>query len=202
MGAMRPVSARRKNRPQRPLSRNGLPSALRSFLCVDLRGVENNWNQKPVDELRTMSRGSRLGAMLATLDVDPRHPLGKNSQRLPPERAFALFDALCEELADLVLFDVPDVAWRPLLAILAPSESAESPYPKELHSTTLDTSGEGLLLLVEGRLAAEAASVALAPSSLPSSEGLDPLLWSDIRLAVLPMLESVRDKNRCMLAEV
>jgi len=169
---------------------------------VDLRGVENNWNQKPVDELRTMSRGSRLGAMLATLDLDPRHPLGKNSQRLQPERAFALFDALCEELADSVLFDVPDVAWRPLLAILAPAESAESPYPKELHTATLDASGEGLLLLVEGRLAAEAASVALAPSSLPSSEGLDPLLWSDIRLAVLPMLDSVRDKSRCLLAEV
>jgi hypothetical protein len=165
-----------------------------------LRSVENSWNQKPVDELRSISRGSRIGALLTTLDLDPRHPLGKNSQRLPAERAFALFDALCEELADSVLFDVPAVAWRPLLSILVPSESAESPYPKELHTAHSD--GEGLLLLLDGRLAAESATVALQPSSLPSrNEQIDPHLWSDVRLSVLPMLESVRDKSRSLLME-
>ena len=199
---MRPVSARRKSRPLRPLLRSTQPGEPRSFLCVDLRGVENHWNQKPVDELRSLSRGSRLGAMLTTLDLDPRQPLGKNSQRLSIARAFALFDALCEELADAMLFDVPAVAWRPLVSILAPTDSAESPYPKELQAAASDEREEGLLLLLEGRLAAEAASVLLGPSALPSSPGLDPLLWSDLRLAILPMLESVRDKNRCLLTEL
>jgi len=197
---MRMVTARRKNRPPRPLPKPGLARTQRSFFCVDLRSVENIWNQKPADELRSMSRGSRLGALLATLDLDPRHPLGKNSQRLAPERAFALFDALCEELADLVLFDVPESAWRPLLSILVPADSAESPYPKDLHGLTGE--GEGLLLLLEGRMAAETAAVALQPSSLPESDGvLDPLLWSDVRVALLPMLESVRDKSRSLLME-
>ena len=199
---MRPVSARRKSRHLRPLLRSTQPGGPRSFLCVDLRGVENHWNQKPVDELRSLSRGSRLGAMLTTLDLDPRQPLGKNSQRLSIARAFALFDALCEELADAMLFDVPAVAWRPLVSILAPTDSAESPYPKELQAAASDEREEGLLLLLEGRLAAEAASVLLGPSALPSSPGLDPLLWSDLRLAILPMLESVRDKNRCLLTEL
>ncbi len=140
--------------------------------------------------------------MLTTLDLDPRQPLGKNSQRLSIARAFALFDALCEELADAMLFDVPAVAWRPLVSILAPTDSAESPYPKELQAAASDEREEGLLLLLEGRLAAEAASVLLGPSALPSSPGLDPLLWSDLRLAILPMLESVRDKNRCLLTEL
>ena len=199
---MRPVSARRKSRPLRPLLRSTQPGGPRSFLCVDLRGVENHWNQKPVDELRSLSRGSRLGAMLTTLDLDPRQPLGKNSQRLSIARAFALFDALCEELADAMLFDVPAVAWRPLVSILAPTDSAESPYPKELQAAASDEREEGLLLLLEGRLAAEAASVLLGPSALPGSPGLDPLLWSDLRLAIVPMLESVRDKNRCLLTEL
>lgn len=199
---MRPVSARRKSRPLRPLTRSAQPGGPRSFLCVDLRGVENHWNQKPVDELRAMSRGSRLGALLTTVDLDPRHPLGKNAQRLSVGRAFSLFDALCEELADSVLFDVPEVAWRPLIGILAPTDSAESPYPKELQAATSEDSEEGLVLLLDGRLAAEAASVLLGPSALPSSPGLDPLLWSDLRLAIVPMLESVRDKNRSLLTEL
>ncbi len=201
MALMRIVSSRRKSRPQRSLSGMQQSASPRSFLCVDLRSVESHWNQKPVDDLRQQSRGSRLGALLATLDLDPRHPLGKNFQRLPTDRAFALFDALCEELADAVLFDVPHVAWQPLLQLLVPLDGGESPYPKELHSTVGGESAEGLLLLLEGRLAAESATVALQPSSLPSMSGLDPLLWSDVRSALLPMLESVRDKSRALLME-
>lgn len=201
MAMMRIVSARRKNRPVRPLPASNLRGSPRSFFCVDLRSVENHFYQKPVDELRQLCRGSRLGALLATLDLDPRHPLGKNFQRLPTGQAFALFDALCEELAESVLFDVPHVAWQPLLQLLLPIDGGESPYPKELHTAVGLESDEGLLLLLEGRLAAEAATVALQPSLLPSGSGLDPLLWSDVRHALLPMLESVRDKSRALLME-
>lgn len=198
---MRPVLARRATRPKRLLASSGA-SSTRSFFCVDLRAVENHFQQKTLEELRQQGRGSRLGALLSTLDLDPRYPLQKNLHRWPQNRAFAVFEALCEEMADTVLFDVPQTAWRPLLALLLPGGVAEAPYPKELMRETADEKSEGMLLLLEDRFAAESAQNALLPSMLPAeATDLDAQLWADVRQAVLPMLEAVRDKGRALLVE-
>jgi hypothetical protein len=130
--------------------------------------------------------------------------LAKTRSDWQPERAFALFDALCEELADLGAVRCPRCQRGDrCLSILAPSDSAESPYPKDLHTATLDASGEGLLLLVEGRLAAETAAVALA-AQLAAGAAKDCLTRCSgamSALALLPMLESVRDKSRSLLMQ-
>jgi len=212
---MRTLPVRRASRPKRSLSPLAQVTSQRSLLCVDLRAIENHFQQKPVEELRHQSRGSRLGALLSTLDLDPRYPLQKNLQRLPLGQACAVFDALCEELADSVLFDMPKVAWQPLVELLAPQGFAESPYPKELSADSADETSEGLLLLVEGRFAAEAAHSALQPAFLPKGAsrpdglgesqetrvGPDAPLWMDVRQTVLSMLESVREKGRALLME-
>ena len=93
-------------------------------------------------------------------------------------------------MAESAIFDVPEQAWRPLLALLCPHGTAESPYPslapaplasspfgplvealtrsgpragsaaKDSLADAASASGEGLVLLAEGRLHAEAAAVA------------------------------------------
>lgn len=143
-------------------------SGPRTLWCVDLRAAEATWSQRPVEEVRDLSRGGRLGALLSDLDLDPRRSLRHNARTLQPSRARQLFDALCEELADAVLHDVPQPVWAALLPLLAPHGSGESPYPRDEEPAWLPGEGgaaeppraEGLVLLAEGRLAAEAAAVA------------------------------------------
>ena len=234
---MRFSASRRRARPERPLpsQRPEGTAGPRTLYCIDLRAVEIAWAQRPLEELRVVSRGGRLGAILSGLDLDPRHPLAKNVQHMAPGRVQQLFEALCEEMAESALFDIPEQAWRPLLALLCPHDTAESPYPSlapptgtatgtafrfltgaagPLTAPARDTladgeggaasaSSEGLVLLAEGRLHAEAAAVACSRSGAPPASlgPIDPLLWSTILHSLMPMLDAVRDRNRVLIME-
>ena len=237
---MRFSASRRRSRPERPLpsERPEGSAGPRTLYCVDLRAVELAWSQRPLEELRVVSRGGRLGAILSGLDMDPRHPLAKNVQHMSGPRIQQLFEALCEEMAELALFDVPEQAWRPLLALLCPHGTAQSPYPPLLQpsaspagfsfgplsdapprsaprasaagkdsltdsTSATDAESEGLVLLAEGRLHAEAAAVACSRAGTPptGSAALDPALWSSILQSVMPMLDAVRDRNRALVME-
>lgn len=196
--------SRRRSRPERPLP-SSLPKGLgpRTLLCVDLRAVETSWSQRPLEELRYSSRGGRLGALFAGLDMDPRHPLAKNAKMMSPLRIRQLFDALCEEMAEALIHDVPEVAWRALLPLLCPHGAAESPYPKEGLSEANTTDGAGLVVLAEGHIQAESASMAFTRAAGPptGSEPMDQVLWSDLVSHLLPMLDAVRDRSRALLME-
>jgi hypothetical protein len=220
---MRIPASRRRSRPERPLPSEAQAGSAgpRTLLCVDLRAVETAWSQRPLEELRQVGRGGRLGAVFSSLDLDPRYPLSKNASLLLPRRIQQIFDALCEELADAVLFDVPEPVWRRLLPLVCPHGAGESPYPKEGQTGAAPgTSGsagssagssdgadprsrEGLVVLAEGRLHAEAAAVALSRTTTPPAglEEVDQALWADILQSLLPMLEAVRDRSRALLIE-
>jgi hypothetical protein len=176
----------------------------RSLFCVDLRAVETTWAQRPLEEVRHMSRGGRLSQICAGLDLDPRRSLARNAAGLMPARAQQLFDALCEELADAALYDVPRSVWLALLPLLAPHGHGESPYPGDAALPSGEALREGLVVLAEGRVSAETATVALSSAVYPKgAEGgeLDPALWADIVAALHPMLEAVRDQQRALLIE-
>jgi hypothetical protein len=237
---MRFSASRRRARPERPLpsQRPEGTAGPRTLYCIDLRAVEIAWAQRPLEELRVVSRGGRLGAILSGLDLDPRHPLAKNVQHMASVRVQQLFEALCEEMAESALFDIPEQAWRPLLALLCPHGTAESPYPQlappagtaagvslrfltgsvtaagpvaatgrdslpDAEDGAAGASSEGLVLLAEGRLHAEAAAVACSRSSAPPAgmAPIDPSLWSTILHSLMPMLDAVRDRNRALIME-
>lgn len=236
---MRFSASRRRSRPERPLpsDRPEGSAGPRTLYCIDLRAVEIAWAQRPLEELRVVSRGGRLGAILSGLDLDPRYPLVKNAQHMSALRTQQLFEALCEEMAESAIFDVPEQAWRPLLALLCPHGTAESPYPPLGLSATSSPSlaggaasalgllsgpsaaardslsdgsesaalksSEGLVLLAEGRLHAEAAAVACSRAgTLPAGgAALDPLLWTTLLQSLMPMLDAVRDRNRALVME-
>ncbi|MCS6913145.1 MAG: hypothetical protein RMK29_17620 [Myxococcales bacterium] len=199
---MRPIEVRRRIRPRRPLpftSPSSTPGP-RSLLCVDLRTADMVWSQRPIQDIRHACRGGRLGWLLAELDVDPRCTLQRTAHTLHPARACQLFDALCEEVAESMLHDVPYAVCRSLLPLLAPHGSAECPYPPDCAPPAGPV--EGLVVLVEGRLAAESAAVALAGAfHPPGNDAVDPALWADIVAALHPMLEAVRDRSRSLLME-
>ncbi len=176
----------------------------RTIWGLDLRAVDNTWTQRSLEELRDLGRGGRLGVLFAEMDMDPRYPLSHNSQRLLPARIARLFDALCEEMAESVLYDVPESIWRPLLPLLCPNGRVHSPYPKEVDSS--DSQREGLLLLAEGRLNAETAvllsNYAITPPPVPPSEAaIDSALWAYVMQQLLPMLDAVRDRSHAVLIE-
>lgn len=221
---MRIPASRRRSRPERPLPSEAQAGSAgpRTLLCVDLRAVETAWSQRPLEELRQVGRGGRLGAVFSSLDLDPRYPLSKNASLLLPRRIQQIFDALCEELADAVIFDVPEPVWRRLLPLVCPHGAGESPYPKEGQTLAASAAGpasgsnpgvgsdgpdprgrEGLVVLAEGRLHAEAAAVALSRTTTPPAglDEVDQALWADILQSLLPMLEAVRDRSRALLIE-
>jgi hypothetical protein len=142
--------------------------------------------------------------MFAEMDMDPRYPLSRNIQRMPPSRIQRLFEALCEEMAESVLPDVPEPVWRGLLPLVCPQGTALSPYPKEAEA---EAKTECLVLLAEGRLHAETAvllcSRALSPPLCEAKDAtaIDPILWSFVMRQLMPMLESVRDRSRALLME-
>jgi hypothetical protein len=198
----------RRRRPTRQLPGRGAGEAAdrgpRSLYCIDLRAVDSAWSQRPLEELRHLGRGGRLGSLFAEMDMDPRHPLSRNVQRLSPLRIARLFDALCEELAESVLYDLPGPVWQPLLALLCPEGSGQSPYPKEADAA--DKASEGLVMIAEGRIDAETASVlcsrAVSPPPSSGQSTIDPLLWSYVIQQLLPMLDAVRDRNRSLLLDL
>lgn len=202
----------RRRRPERPLpTAKAQPvgsQGPRSLWCVDLRSVESTWAQRPVEELRPMGRGGRLSALFAEMDLDPRYSLQRNTRALGTARIQRLFEALCEELAEGVLYDLPECVWRPLLPLICPHASPQggalSPYPKEAEG--LDGEGETLIILAEGRLHAETATLLLSRSLTPpqtdSGSTVDPRLWSFAMQQLLPMLDAVRDRSRALLMEV
>lgn len=202
----------RRRRPERslPTALGKAPGTLgpRSLWCVDLRSVESTWAQRPVEELRPLGRGGRLSALFSEMDLDPRHSLQRNTRSLGTARIQRLFDALCEELAESVLYDLPEAVWRPLLPLICPHAGHEggalSPYPKEAEG--LDGEGESLVILAEGRLHAETATLLLSRSLNPpqaeAGSSVDPRLWSFAMQQLLPMLDAVRDRSRALLMEV
>jgi hypothetical protein len=202
----------RRRRPDRPLpTAKGRPEGSlgpRSLWCVDLRSVESTWAQRPVEELRPLGRGGRLSALFAEMDLDPRYSLQRNTRALGTTRIQRLFEALCEELSESVLYDVPECVWRPLLPLICPHDSPQaggfSPYPREAEG--LDGEGETLIILAEGRLHAETAMMLLSRSLTPplsaAGSSVDPRLWSFAMQQLLPMLDAVRDRGRSLLMEV
>lgn len=198
------LPAARRRRPNRPLPTGASSLGQRSLWCLDLRAVESAWSQRPLEELRYLGRGGRLGALFAAMDMDPRYPLARNVLLLAPVRIQRLFDALCEEMAETVLHDVPASVWRPLLPLLCPQGSAQSPYPKEADDAAAAT--EGLLLLAEGRLHAETAVLQVSRAVSPPRENsdaapVDSALWSYVMGHLLPMLDAVRDRSRALLMD-
>ncbi len=206
---MKPTAPRRRSRIRRalPYSTPDSDGGPRTLYCVDLRAVEAAWSLRPLVEVRFASRGGRLGALFAQMDLDPRRSVRHNARTLTPARARDLFDALCEELADSVIHDVPAEVWRGLLPLLVPHGSGECPYPKEPLLPQGDTLAGGLVMLTEGALAAEAAAVACSRGAASGGVGagdgsqVDPLLWADILASLHPMLAAVRDRNRVILIE-
>lgn len=207
----RTLSVRRR-RPERALpayAGKALGSlGPRSLWCVDLRSVESTWAQRPIEELRPLGRGGRLSALFAAMDLDPRHSLQRNTRSIGTARIQRLFEALCEELAESVLYDLPEGVWRPLIPLVCPHASpqggAYSPYPKEAEG--LDGEGETLIILAEGRLHAETATLLLSRSVNPpqteTGSSVDARLWSFAMQQLLPMLDAVRDRSRALLMEV
>lgn len=158
-----------------------------------------------MQELRNLGVGGRLGALFAEMDLDPRHPLSRNIHQLMPARIQRLYDALCEELAESAIYDVPEPVWRTLLPLLCPHGVAQSPYPKEAE-TADDGQKEGLVLLAEGRLHAETAALLCSRAVTPplggsDSDPIDPVLWSYVMQHLLPMIDAVRDRSRALVME-
>lgn len=203
MRGIRPTRRRRAERSLPGVAQTAVSAqGLRSLYCLDMRALEQTWQDRPLRDLRTQCKGGRLSALLSDMDLDPRHSLERNVRGLSGPRMRILFDALCEELAEFVLHDIPEVAWRALLPLVCPQRVALSPYPDGLEAE--GGIGEGLVLLVEGKNAAELASQICGRAHTPSSEfgPIDRAFWSYVIKQIMGMLDAVRERGRALLMDV
>jgi hypothetical protein len=177
---------------------------------VDLKVVETIWKERPLSELRFSSRGGRLGSLLSEMDFDPRKTMQAHARAMHSLTAQRLYDALCEEQAAYVLYDVPHPVWRGLLPLLVPHGSGESPYPPDINNG--QAVRDGLVLIAEGRLSAETAAVACSRAIYPPEDAgdaaqqgvrrqIDHRLWADVLSSLSPMLDAVRDRGHVLLIE-
>jgi hypothetical protein len=174
-----------------------------SILAVKPSLLDEMWRRRPLDKVQRQYTQGRLQAycqLLTVAGADEGGPLEEGAREVSPAEARAIFEALCEAIADGV-WDVPGWALRPFLDVAAILAHGRTPYPAGFEPDGFST--PELYVWVDGRddAAIDAARKRVEQAEGKTRAGEDADLAHDVCDTVGALLERAKAEGLLVLIE-
>jgi hypothetical protein len=174
-----------------------------SILAVKPSLLDEMWRRRPLEKVQRQYTQGRLSAycqLLTVAGADEGGPLAEGVREVSPAEARAVFEALCEAIADGV-WDVPGWALRPFVDVTAILAHGRTPYPDGFEPDGFST--PELFVWLDGRddAAIDEARVRVAQAESKTRAGEDADLARDVCDSIGTLLERAKAEGLLVLIE-
>ena len=174
-----------------------------SILAVKPSLLDEMWRRRPLQRVMQEHTRGRLASycqLLIVAGADEGGPLAEGAREVEPTEARAIFESLCETLADGV-WDVPGWALRPYVDVAAILARGRTPYPDGFEPDGFST--PQLYVWLDGRdeTAIDEARVRVARAEGTTRAGEDPDLARDVCESLGALLERAKGEGLLVLIE-
>ena len=174
-----------------------------SILAVKPSLLDELWRRRPLAKVQRQFTQGRLAAycqLLTVAGADEGGPLAEGVSEVSPAEARAMFEALCEAIADGV-WDVPGWALRRFVDVAAILAQGRTPYPQGFEPDGFST--PELYVWLDGRDAAaiEEARARVERAESQTKAGEDADLARDVCESIAELLERAKAESLLVLIE-
>jgi hypothetical protein len=174
-----------------------------SILAVKPSLLDEMWRRRPLEKVQRQFTQGRLSAycqLLTVAGADEGGPLAEGAREVSPTEARAVYEALCEAIADSV-WDVPGWALRPFVDVAAILAHGRTPYPDGIEPDGFST--PELYVWLDGRddVAIDEARARVAKGESKTRAGEDADLARDVCDSIGTLLERAKAEGLLVLIE-